>query len=106
MFTLALRHWIRAGISGRIVIVGDAEGVISSLTKLKSRDWIINSMAKEIALLLAPLGLSLAGLHIWGEENTWADSLSRSSVPQQLQLIPQEEVAARDALAWKLLGCL
>ena len=104
MFTIALRHWIRAGLSGQIVIVGDAEGVISSLTKLKSKDWLINSMAKEVALLLAPLGLSLIGLHIWGEENTWADALSRSTVPRQLLQVPQEEPAARDAAAWNLLG--
>ena len=106
MFAIALRQWIRPGLTGRIVIVGDAEGVISSLTKLKSKDWIINSMAKEVALLLAPLGLSLIGLHIWGEENTWADALSRSAVPAQLQQVPREEPAARSSADWNLLGRL
>ena len=44
---LALRHWIREGVAGKIMIIGDAEGVIASFVKGSSRDPVINEMIME-----------------------------------------------------------
>ena len=43
----------------------------------KAKSVIVNSLIKEVALHLAPLGLDVQGLHIWSEKNESADALSR-----------------------------
>ena len=58
----------------------------------------------ELALHLAPLCLSLAGIHIWGEENELADALSRlfsgASLPEILASVPRQEPIEK----WLSLG--
>jgi hypothetical protein len=104
MFMLAMRQWCHCGLIGRIVLIGDAEGVISSLCRFSSKDPVINDMAKEIGLWLAPLGLLIRGVHIWGEQNSWADALSRQTVPTQLHQIRCTTPYVRAASSWKMMG--
>ena len=104
MFMLAMRQWCHCDLIGRIVLIGDAEGVISSLCRFSSKDPVINDMAKEIGLWLAPWGYSLEGVHIWGEQNTWADALSRQTVPVQLHQIRCTTPHIRSASSWKMMG--
>ena len=79
---------------GRIILVGDAEGVLQSVVKMAAKAKVINEIAKEVALHLAPLGLTLSGVHIWGEENCLADALSRLNsgepIPPELVNVPRD----------------
>ena len=99
MFLLAVRQWIRPGLRGRITLVGDAEGILGSLTAFRSDDHVINSISKEMALVLAPLGFELGAIRIWGEENVMADDLSRICqghvVPWRLWQVPEVQLATR-----------
>ena len=103
MFLLAMRQWCHKDLVGRIVLIGDAEGVISSFCKLSSRDPIINNMAKELGLLLAPWGYSLEGVHVWGEQNTWADALSRQVMPPQLYQTRCVAPSCRGTSEWEFM---
>ena len=108
MFLLAIREWVRPGLRGKITIVGDAEGILGSLTAFRSDDPVINNISKEIALVLAPLGFELAAIHIWGEENVMADDLSRichgHAVPMKLWQVPQVQLAGRARSDWTFFG--
>jgi hypothetical protein len=74
---LSVKMWVTEDKLGPIIVVGDAEGVIYDIVQLRGRSPSINRVAKEVALLLAPQGRDLQGLHIWGERSTFADMLSR-----------------------------
>ena len=74
---LSVRMWVVEQRPGPVTIVGDAEGVIYDIVQLRGRSPQIDMVAKEVAILLAPQGRDLQGLHIWGERNTFADMLSR-----------------------------
>ncbi|CAK0856481.1 unnamed protein product, partial [Prorocentrum cordatum] len=76
---LAAKLWISPEVRGRITFAGDAQGVLATLVQLRGDSAIINDVAKELALHLAPLGHALEGLHIWAEQNKLADALSRVS---------------------------
>ena len=108
MMILALRQWMQKGLRGRVCVIGDAEGILGALTRLRSADEVVNLMAMELALWIAPRGLALEGVHIWGEEDAVADKLSRLSqgarVPQQLQEIQRENLLPRGKGVWKFLG--
>ena len=104
MFLLAVRQWVRPGLRGRITMVGDAEGILGSLTAFRSDDHVINDISKEMALVLAPLGFELEAIHIWGEENVMADDLSRicqgHAVPWKLWQVPEVHLAPRARTDW------
>ena len=108
MFLLAVRHFVTAGLRGRVTVVGDALGVWYSLVKLASRSTVVNEIAKELALYLAPLGHEVRGIHVWSELNGVADALSRvasgAAMPPQVQGVEHQALAARDLRAWKCLG--
>ena len=75
-FLLAISSWVNESTRGRIVLVGDALGVMHGMAQWSAKSRVVNEISKEIALVLAPLCLSLMGIHIWGEENELADALS------------------------------
>ena len=106
-FLLAIRQWITPGLVGRITLVGDAEGVLGALAMMRSSDPVINSMAQEIALWLAPKGLALESLHVWGEENRVADRLSRiaqgAAVPALLGDVSCAVLSDRTTSSWSFL---
>ena len=62
---------------------------------LSAKSEIVNKIAMELALHLAPLCLSLAGIHIWGGENEFADALSRlcsgAALRKILASVPRQE---------------
>ena len=79
MLLLAIFTW-RSVIfrsKGRLRIIGDALGVLHAAIRFKSNDPIINLMCMELALLFAPHGSELEAMHLWSEDNTVADALSR-----------------------------
>eukprot|EP00972_Heterocapsa_arctica_P008731 1280339-Heterocapsa_arctica.AAC.1 len=47
------------------------------MTKFSAKSQVVNAIAREAALILAPLGRELASMHIWSEEYGLADALSR-----------------------------
>ena len=107
MYLLAVKQWVDPCRRGKITLVGDAEGVLSSITRMRSEDSVINSMSKEFAMILAPLGFELQGLHIWGEQNDWADALSRvgqgQEIPSELEFVPAECLDDRRTAIWHFL---
>ena len=108
MMLLAMKQWIDQGLHGIVSIVGDAEGVLGALTRLRSDDEVINAIAMELVVWLAPRGLAVEGLHIWGEENTAADQLSRLSqgaaIPWHLACVNRSCMVPRSTEAWTFLG--
>ena len=108
MMLLALKQWLSRGAHGIVSVVGDAEGVLGALTRMRSDDPIINLITMELALWIAPRGLSVEGLHMWGEENAAADQLSRLSqgvaLPTCLVGVCREELLPRAADTWTFLG--
>jgi hypothetical protein len=75
---ISARLWIEDA-PGPAYMVGDAEGILFDLIQMRGRSRIINDVAKELALYLAPLGKDLYGMHVWGVQNKVADELSRLS---------------------------
>ena len=73
----AIRHFVSPTVRGRIVLVGDALHVWNSMVRLTARSPVINELAKELALHLAPVGHELVGIHVWSKVNVTADALSR-----------------------------
>ena len=95
-FLLAVTMWVtESTIGGRVIVVGDALGVMHGVITLSAKSEVVDKIAMELALHLAPLCLSLAGIHIWGEENELADALSRlfsgAALPKILASVPRQE---------------
>ena len=63
----------------QVTILGDALGIMEGASKFRSKDAKINAIFAELALLVAPTGATLAQLHLWSEQNSFADALSRLS---------------------------
>ena len=80
MMFIAIRLWIN-DLRGPLVVCGDAEGILADLVQFRAKSPMVNEIAKELALHLAPQGLTVAGIHIWGERNVLADELSRLAEP-------------------------
>ena len=79
---IAIKLWVLPEVKGPIRIAGDAEGVLADLVQLRGKAPVVNEVAKEVALHLAPQGRDLAGLHIWGENNVLSDQRSRVAETQ------------------------
>eukprot|EP00972_Heterocapsa_arctica_P098759 14573901-Heterocapsa_arctica.AAC.1 len=64
-------------------------------------------MAREAALILAPLGRELSAIHIWSEENGMADALSREAAgaptPSSLTEAARACLAQRGPATWRTL---
>ena len=102
---ICIRQWATGPWRGPLTVLGDAEGVLAGITALNARSPKINAVAREVALLLAPSGRHLRGVHVWSEGNSLADALSRLSsgevVPPRLARVPRASVAARDCSRWR-----
>ncbi len=90
---------------GKLAVCGDALGVLHDAVRFRARDPMLNLITAELALVLAPLGVTLDAIHQWSERNHICDALSRlspaSALPPQLQDVP----ASRDQEAqFRLLG--
>ena len=104
-FLIALRLSLGPSSCGRVAVFGDAEGIMKSMITFSSRSPQVNAIAREAALMVAPLGIELAAFHIWSEENDWADALSRvaegATIPEWFVHV---ECVDRAACKWQLLG--
>ncbi len=76
---------------GRLVILGDALGVLCDAVKFRAKDAKLNEVMAELALLVAPMGHELEAAHIWSERNSTCDALSRltagGQLPERLQSV-------------------
>ena len=103
-FLPAVAKWVTESTRGRVIVVGDALGAMHGVITLSAKSDIVNTIAKELALHLAPLCLSLAGISIWGEENELADALSclfsGAALAKILASVPRQEPTE----SWLSLG--
>ena len=108
MMLLAIRQWAPLVRRGCLCVCGDASGVLTGLVRMRAASSIINQICKELALVIAPHGLHLAGIHIYSEQNVLADALSRMPVgaglPHCLAAIPRDFPAGRARADWHFLG--
>ena len=108
MMLEAIVCWITEETLGKILLIGDAEGVLFGLTRFSAKAQIVNEIAKEIALHLAPFGQTLSGSHVWGEQNEVADALSRlehgAVLPGCLVQAVRRTTPSRDRNSWSALG--
>ena len=104
VYLLAITSWVTPETKGRVIVIGDALGVMHGIIQLSSRAFIVNEIAKELALHLAPLCISLAGIHIWGEENALADALSRLFSGKELPIEVSSATRIVPAESWTCLG--
>ena len=65
------------GLQGRRAILGDALGVLYVVVKFRARGSILNDIAGEIALLMAPKDQDLRAAHFWTQKNTICDYMGR-----------------------------
>ena len=89
-------------------MVGDAEGVLKAVVAKKAKCPGINVLIAEIGLVLARTPFDLEAAHIWSEENTTADVLSRRAhgepLPPELAHAERVKVAPFGERAWSFLG--
>ena len=86
MMLLAIKQWAPLVQRGCLSVRGDASGVLTGLVRMRASSAVINKICKELALIIAPYGLHLAGIHVYSEQNTLADALSRMAVGAVLPL--------------------
>ena len=107
MLLLAILTWQKVifTCTGNLHVVGDALGMLQGAAKFKAKDPVINLMMMEAALVFAPYGRTLEAMHVWSEENTWADELSRydevQRIPEQLSGVKESPLYTH---AFKILG--
>ena len=77
-YMMLRRLWARVTTNGQgyIRVRGDAQGVLAALVKRAAKSPLLNEVTKEAALHLAVHFASIEALHLWSEQNEWADALS------------------------------
>ena len=79
-------------------MLGDALGFLHDRLRMRARDPVLNDIAAELALALAPLGFDIRAAHFWSEQNKVCDRLSRLEQGEQHGLV-QLSKAARSVRA-------
>ena len=78
MLLIALQTWAsELKQPCKLVLRGDAQGILQSIIKGSAKSPRINLMLAEVQLILAPLCQDVTGLHWWSEHNMLCDALSR-----------------------------
>ena len=90
MVLRALWCWLKLGQQGYVRIRGDAEGVLAALLRRSAKSPLLNTVVREITLLLARDFRSLETIHVWSEYNELADALSRIKDPNKPAVFPAE----------------
>ena len=62
---------------GRLTVIGDAKGVLQAVFKRRAKSPAVNRVIMEIQLALGTSMHDIRGEHIWSEDNSCADQLSR-----------------------------
>ena len=77
---MALRTWkeLLREAQGQLAIRGDALGALQDVLRMRARDKVVNDVTGELALIVAPFGGDIRTAHLWSEQNTVCDVLSRS----------------------------
>ena len=107
MLLLALKVWVLIFKRAKIVIINDASGVLVSIVRMRARARSVNEVCKETALVLAPFGYHLEGIHVYSEHNVLADTISRASSQAELPRAvanARREVVDRSPAQWRILG--
>ena len=86
----ALWKWLTSELEGQVKIRGDAAGVLQSFVKRSSKSATLTRVVREVTLHLALTHRSLEAIHLWSEDNAWADALSRLADPQKPATVPPE----------------
>ena len=89
-------------------MIGDAEGVLKAVVAKRAKSPAINLIVAEINLCLSITSFDLQAAHIWSEENTVADILSRrapdEALPAEATRAERVKVAPFRAGVWRFLG--
>ncbi|CAE7359038.1 icd [Symbiodinium natans] len=86
----ALWKWLTPELEGQVRIRGDAAGVLQSFVKRSSKSHTLSKIVREVTLHLALTHRSLEAIHLWSEDNAWADALSRLADPRKPATVPPE----------------
>ena len=88
-----------------MVYFGDAKGVLQGMVTFHSKDRGVSMIAMEMALLMAPVGISFEAVHIWSESNDLCDQVSRipegAALPKELREVRHTQA---QRAGWRLLG--
>ena len=106
----ALATWqsTLAQTQGTLAALGDALGILYDVTKLKAKEPVLNAIAAEMALLLAPIGMDIRAAHLWTQRNRVCDELSRLRRGQrpELQVLSSAHCMKRRLPEGKILQSL
>ena len=76
---LAARLILKATES-QLAFCGDVMAVLMDAMKFRARESMLNKIAAELALTVAPFGFELSTVHAWSMHNSFCDWLSRAAV--------------------------
>ena len=84
----ALATWqsTLAETQGTLAALGDALGILYDVTKIKAKEPVLNAIAAEMALLMAPIGMDIRAANVWTQRNRVCDELSRLQCGQLPEL--------------------
>ena len=79
MLLVAVHTWsdLLAGAYGRLMVCGDAKGVLQAVVYRRARNPLLNLIVAEIQLELGATTHDLVAAHFWSEDNQSCDALSR-----------------------------
>ena len=108
---IGVRLWLPAWRCDRTVIAlrSDSQAALGAVSSLKSSSAGINAIVRELALDLAEgrYRVDVVG-HLPGEQNAWADALSRlrqpgsgATIPVDLLAVPRAHPGRRSASWWE-----
>ena len=103
----AVRVWrpILQVSESQLTICGDALGVLHDARSFRARDPVLNRIMAELALHVAPLGFSIATVHVWSEHNATCDALSREHISaDSLPCLAQSTRSAEGNRDWRYLS--
>ena len=108
MWLIAIATWVdrfHDGI-GKLVVVGDAQGVLQAAMKGRSKWPKLNEVIAEMQLKLARTRFDITAVHIWSEKNDMCDQLSRLSEGARLPAACRRwrEWPRKGQERWKVLG--
>ena len=85
---IAMKTWesVLRETQGQLAIRGDALGVLQDVLRMRARDKILNDVTGELALIVAPFGGDVRAAHLWSEQNTACDQLSRLKPEEKVRL--------------------
>ena len=95
-----------AGHQGRLVLHGDAQGVLQAVCRRRAREPRLNLIVAEIQLHLGAGIHDLTGVHFWSEENAVCDALSRRAEGATLPEVLVDATFVEPVVPerWLLLG--